>query len=67
MDHHTIMNGTSTTAIAAVERGALGGDVRTELESELRGLAMAARMHGYFIALTHDGKPTIVAVPGGKS
>lgn len=62
------MNGTSTVAIAAIQRASDSGQglgsIRTELESELRGLAMAAKMHGYFIALTADGKPTIMPIPG---
>lgn len=64
--HH--MQGTSTVAIAAVERASASGQglgpIRIELESELRGLALAARMHGYFIALTAEGQPTIVPIPG---
>lgn len=61
--HHPVMTGTSTVAIAAIERASQSGQglgpVREELEAELRGLVMAAKMHGYFITLTADGKPTI--------
>lgn len=60
--HHPAMLGTNTVAIAAVERSSSGqglGPVKEELEAELRGLVMAAKMHGYTIALCEDGKPTI--------
>lgn len=61
--HHPAMHalGTSTCAVAAVARSSSGqglGPVKEELEAELRGLCMAARMHGFTIAVV-DGKPTI--------
>lgn len=61
--HHPVMTGTSTVAIAAIQRASQSGQglgpVREELEAELRGLCMAAKMHGYAITLGPDGKPTI--------
>lgn len=53
----------NTVTGAAVQRGAALGDVRTELESELRGLAMAARMHGFFIAQDSEGKLAVMPLP----
>lgn len=56
-----------STAGEAIQRGAALGDVRTELESELRGLVMAARMHGYFIAPGDEGKLVVMPLPGGAT
>lgn len=65
-DMHTL--GTNTVAIAAVQRASLSGQglgpVRTELEAELRGLCMAAKMHGYFVTLNSEGVPVIATLPG---
>lgn len=70
--HHPCMQalGTNTVAIAAVERASASGQglgpIRTELESELRGLCMAAKMHGYFVTLNSEGVPCIATLPGRK-
>lgn len=38
----------------------IAGAVQRELESELRGLLMAARMHGYVITVGPDAKGEMV-------